>query len=192
MKSFRQHPNLRKYSDKKIDNSIDKLLGLLKEEPLTTRKLKKSFPDLSHDLSPLIRLAMVSGKIIRATANHAKNKQTTYALTSKWQPNLNDNKLNEQDALIQLIEMYISTFGPVTANDISWWLSISKKLTNNILEDLTPKIEQRSYDNIKFYTFKNEALVEDISFENNILFLPYEDHFPKAFIERSWFMNEEI
>ncbi|MGY5854300.1 MAG: winged helix DNA-binding domain-containing protein, partial [Candidatus Thorarchaeota archaeon] len=191
----RKAPPLRKLSDEELDTTIDTVLGVLAEKPLMMKDLKKAFPEYKDVMRWLLLIAAGKGKVIRATASHARNNVTSYARTSDWIKGFKPSPLSEEDALREVIHRYIKRFGPVTVDDIRWWLAITKtKVTNSLngLEEIVAPFESADSE---FYMDKDDldaAASMEKSKEEMVWLLPYEDHFAKAFTERSWYLSEEF
>ncbi len=191
----RTAPPLRKLSDEELDATIDTVLGILAEKPLMMKDLKKVFPEYKDVMRWLLLIAAGKGKVIRATASHARNNVTAYARTSDWIKGFKPSPLSEEDALREVIHRYIKRFGPVTINDIRWWLAITKTKAMNSLNGLEGDVVPFESAHSLFY-MDNDDLEVSASMEKTkdemVWLLPYEDHFAKAFTERSWYLSEEF
>jgi hypothetical protein len=92
---------------------------------------------------------------------------------------------------------YIEQFGPITLDDLSWWLPLTKTrssevLTEHLREQISPvEFEGRCHwmekaDFERFLSFEEES-------EGPIVnLLPYEDHFSKSYTLRHWFLKPEV
>ncbi|MFX0209871.1 MAG: DNA glycosylase AlkZ-like family protein, partial [Candidatus Hodarchaeota archaeon] len=191
---IRRDPNLKDINDQKLETMIDTIQNAVEDKPLKNRELKEAVPELEHILRSLIFLAMAKGKVIRAFASHAKSKQIAYASVSKWIPELKLDLFTHTEALSQLVHRYIKLFGPVSEEDIVWWLDLPKTTIRTLLKELTSVILTYEINGIPHYLeqedFENAKSLEPLP-EPIISFLPYEDHFPKAFINRAWFLGEK-
>ncbi|MGY5875494.1 MAG: winged helix DNA-binding domain-containing protein [Candidatus Thorarchaeota archaeon] len=191
----RKAPPLRKLSDEELDATIDTVLGVLAEKPLMMKDLKKALPECKDVMRWLLLIAAGQGKLIRASASHARNNLTSYALTSDWVKGFKPSTLSEEEALREVIHRYIKRFGPVTIDDIRWWLAISKikvKDSLNGLEEIVVPFERT--DSV-FYMDSDDLSVAaslEKTKEDLVWLLPYEDHFAKAFTERIWYLSEEF
>ncbi|MFW9913073.1 MAG: winged helix DNA-binding domain-containing protein [Candidatus Thorarchaeota archaeon] len=194
-KKMRQHPDIKHLSDSEIDSLMEVVLATLKDGPKTMREIKKSVPQYAKQIRPLFHLAATSGKVVRATASHARSSTTAYALLEKWVKGFRLEDMSENEAVNLMIHRYIDRFGPVSVDDISWWLSITKTRTRNAVEafkddvvevDVRGTNKMMTPDDFEFAT-SLEAPPESV-----IWLLPYEDHLPKSSIERSWYLSEEM
>jgi hypothetical protein len=141
-----------------------------------------------------MRIAMARGLMIRASASHARSNRTSYASLPKWISRHKFKLLPQETALPKLVKSYIQTFGPVTIGDITWWLGLKKSDTKLIIEQLADEITKFELDEIEYYMIPEDleiAISEDSADNSGVWFLPYEDHFPKGFTERSWWIDDK-
>ncbi|MHA2226970.1 MAG: DNA glycosylase AlkZ-like family protein [Candidatus Hodarchaeales archaeon] len=193
-KKTRKIPFLRDVSDDEIDEFATNIRNALQEQSLTMRELKKKLPGLPSYSSWLIKLLMAKGEIIRASAKRAKSNLTAYAPMSKWVPNIDLSEYSEEEAQEHLIKKYIDVFGPVTENDLTWWLSQTKTIIQKHIKKLLPDLVTHKINGTSHYMDSKDnefARTLDPIKKPIINLLPYEDHFPKAFIDRSWFISKE-
>jgi hypothetical protein len=186
-------PPLRGLTIEEIECRITEIVELVEENPLTLREMRKIHPNLSHEASWLVKLAMAKGILIRATAKHAKSNVTSYAQIKKWAAKVDLNQYTTNKAQEIIIERYISIFGPVSVADIAWWLPLSKTLVQDHLNNLHSKILNLSIGKKTYYMTHDDyetAASLDLPKKPVISFLPYEDHFPKAYNDRSFYIPE--
>lgn len=183
---------LKDFTDDQIDQTMKQIVDALDSAPLTIRRLKQELPKLAPNMRGFLLGAMARGEVVRATAKHARSNLTTYAPLSKWM-NVDLNQLSEEEALSLLIKQYVQVFGPVSKADLAWWLGLPQRKAKEKLEEITELVtleinksifymEQSDYETAKSLEHPSESIIN---------FLPYEDHFPKAFIDRSWFISEK-
>ncbi|MFW9888216.1 MAG: winged helix DNA-binding domain-containing protein [Candidatus Thorarchaeota archaeon] len=194
-KKMRQHPDIKQLSDNEIDSLMEVILATLKDGPKTMRQIKMSVPQYAKQIRPLFHLAATSGRVVRAKASHARSSTTAYALLDKWVKGFRLEDMSEEEAVNQMIRRYVDRFGPVSIDDISWWLSITKARAKTAIEAFMDEIVEidmggtnrvMTLDDLEFAT-SLEATPEPV-----IWLLPYEDHLPKSSIERSWYLSEEM
>jgi hypothetical protein len=193
-KKMRQHPDIRQLSDQEIGLLMGAVLETLEDGPKTMREIKKLVPHHAKQIRPLFHLAATSGKVVRATASHARSTATAYALLDNWVKGFRLDEMSEDDALNQVIYRYIARFGPVSVDDISWWLSITKTRAKTAVESFGGDVVTVDVEGASKLMIPSDIEVA-VSLESPaepvIWLLPYEDHLPKAFIERSWYLSEE-
>ncbi|MHA3963830.1 MAG: winged helix DNA-binding domain-containing protein [Candidatus Thorarchaeota archaeon SMTZ1-45] len=182
-------------SDREIEDMLDRVRAALEDGPLLTTELKKLLPEVGENVRSALLMLMARGEVIRAKASHARSSFTSYALLNKWVKGFKLKLIDEQEAITLLIKSHIERFGPASVDDIAWWLRETKTTVKNVLEvlgDTIVKIEVGGSE--KF------ILMEDLEFaasleppsEDLVWFLPYEDHFLKAFINRANFIVEDV
>ncbi|MFW9854493.1 MAG: winged helix DNA-binding domain-containing protein [Candidatus Thorarchaeota archaeon] len=186
-------PPLRDFTEEEIDERIGDVLEKVADGPLTLRELHKLLPQSSQETSWIIKLAMAKGLVIRASANHAKSNRTSYALMKSWVPLVDLYDFTSNEAQEQIIERYVGVFGPVSEADIAWWLPLSKSRLHYHLKNLESAISR--VDMVKKPYYMTQTDYEAASSVDSpkapvINFLPYEDHFPKAYRDRSWYISE--
>jgi hypothetical protein len=194
-KKMRQHPDIKKLTDNEISSLMEVVLATLQDGPKTMREIKKLVPQYAKQIRPLFHLAATSGRVVRATASHARSTTTAYALLEEWIKGFRLEGMSEDDALNQMIHRYIDRFGPVSVDDIAWWLSITKTRAKNAIEaigDGVVMVDVGGTDKLMTPSDLEFAASLETPTEPVIWLLPYEDHLPKASIERSWYLSEEM
>jgi hypothetical protein len=182
-------------SDREIEDMMDKVRGALMNGPLRTAELKKVVPEVGEHVRSAILMLMARGEVVRAKAKHARSNLTSYALLDNWVKGFKLEIIDEQTAITQLIKSHVELFGPVSVDDIAWWLRQTKTTVKAVLQELEEDIIDIKVGDSTTFMFKDDkemAANLTIPNEDLIWFLPYEDHFLKAFIERSAFIEEDI
>jgi len=193
-KRIRQHPDIKGLSDQEIKSLTDSVLTVLENGPKTMREIKKLLPDQAKKIRPLFTLAATSGRVIRATASHARNPTTAYALIEKWVDGFVPTDISEEEALREVIRLYIHRFGPVAIDDISWWIPTTKTKARDEVEQLVDEIVRVEIEGEERHMAADDAETAaslEPPAEPIVWLLPYEDYLPKAFINRDWYMAEE-
>jgi len=138
---------------------------------------------------------MARGEVVRAKAKHARSNLTSYALLDKWVKGYKLEVVEEQFAISQLVKSHIERFGPVSIDDIAWWFKQTKTTVKNAIQELGDNVVSHELDGTeKFLSEKDLEIASslDLPSEEHVWFLPYEDHFLKAFIDRGRFISEDI
>ena len=182
-------------SDKQIETMLNQVRSALEDGPLRTSELKKVVPKVGKHVRSALLMLMAKGEVVRAKAIHARSNLTSYALLEKWIPGFKLGIMEEQKAITQLIRCNIERFGPVSVEDIAWWLRQPKNTVKSVLQQLEVDIA-----NIEVGGSTKFMLEEDMEIAGSLTvptddivwFLPYEDHFLKAFIDRTAFIEEAI
>ena len=193
-RSMRLAPPIKDLSEKELEERIGEIVGVLKEKSLSINDLKKKLPHSSKQMRWLLLVANGRGLVIRTRGSHAKSNRLDYDLVSRWVKGFKLLEITEEEARTQLVMKYVEHFGPVTLDDFSWWMPCKKtegkKLVANLGEELsTIKIQGKQH--LMSLSDLEEAASLAAPSEPLVSFLPYEDHFPKAFTIRTWYLTEE-
>jgi hypothetical protein len=182
-------------TDREIENMLEQVSSALQDGPLRTSELKKNVPDVGENVRSALIMLMSRGKVVRAKAKHARSNLTSYALLDKWVEGIEFEMIDEQDAISQLIMQHIDLFGPVSVEDTAWWFKKTKTTVKNAIKDFGDNVVSVEADGKDLYM---SAIDVDIassmepSTERPVWFLPYEDHFLKAFIDRGRFISDDV
>lgn len=182
-------------SDSEIKDMMNQVKAALEEKPLRTSELKKLVPEVGENVRSALLMLMAKGEVVRAKASHARSNLTSYALLEKWVEGFSLEPIDEQEAITDLIKCHIDRFGPASVDDVAWWLRVTKTTVKNALEELDNELVTLNMEGADKFMLKQDLEIgSDISIptEDLVWFLPYEDHFLKAFIDRSAFISEEI
>lgn len=182
-------------SDKEIEHLLDRVRSTLEDGPLQMSELKRAAPDVEKHMRSALVMLMARGEVVRAKASHARNNLTSYALMEKWVDGFRMNKLNEEEAIDELIKRHIELFGPVSIDDIAWWLRVAKTIVKNSIDKLSESVMNIGLQKQDRYMMQSDyEMATSLEEPDNdmVWFLPYEDHFLKAFIDRTSFIRDDI
>ncbi len=166
------------------------------QRSLTVTQIKKHLSaDLNGELRQLIFSYLeFTGTLVRTGQRYLIDPVNQYGLAEEWIPRLCLIKYEPELALAEIMNKYIRLFGPVSLEDLCWWFPLSKALARKILDLIKNEIiaeeaneneyfwEKSDYD--QFLAFEPPPATVPI-----INFLPYEDHFPKAYKIRDWYIS---
>ncbi|MGY5872828.1 MAG: winged helix DNA-binding domain-containing protein [Candidatus Thorarchaeota archaeon] len=182
-------------SDEAIESMLTNVKDALRNGPLRTSDLKSVVPIVAEHIRSALLLLMARGEVVRAKAKHARSNLTSYALLDQWVDDFALKIVDEQEAITNLIKHHIERFGPVSVDDIAWWLRQTKtnvkKAISNLGEDVVSVNVGERACYMRDSDFDIASSLEEPK-DDYIWFLPYEDHFIKAFIDRSRFFDESI
>jgi len=128
-------------SENEYREASKRIMELLKGQGgKTTKSIKEELgPNLN--ISPIVNLMCDQGLLIRGTPEKGwKSNLHTYHLLNEYFPDVRLDEVSEADARGRVVEEYISSFGPVTETDISWWTGFSKSQVRQIINDLKDKV----------------------------------------------------
>lgn len=178
----------------------DDLIELLrKESPLSTSQIKKALSSKwSGDwIKSSLHLLEFEGIIARIGQRYITDRTIKYGLFEDYIPELKGVAFDTEKALEELFRKYIQQFGPITVDDFSWWLPLTKTETKSIIDSMKDEIEEFEF-NSKQYLMLKDDYKSLMNFDESkidlpvVNLLPYEDHFPKAYTIRNWHLSDEI
>jgi hypothetical protein len=118
------------------------ILELLRGKSLSVSEIKKALGN-NTKISPVINLMCDLGLLIRSTPKAGwKSNLHTYQPMDDYFPGLDLFSIKEDVARRKLVKHYITTFGPVTIGDISWWTGFKKTEIKRILKELNKDISE--------------------------------------------------
>ena len=97
--------------------------------------------------------------------------------------------MDRRDALKKLAGQYIAAYGPVSADDIAWWLGILTKEATTVIDAKT--IERVAIEGVTgdFFMATGEV-IKDIKPPANVVMLPVDDPYVKAYARRERIVPE--
>ena len=127
---------------------------------------------------------------------HWKDRRNKYTLFKDYFPYLVLTKLKEKEAIQILVEKYIKTYGPVSENDISWWMGLTKTKIRDALESTNHRFEKVKISKLNkiFLMFKEDIdQLNDypISGKRTLNLLPRLDPYPMGFKDRNRYIDEK-
>ncbi|MDF1539834.1 MAG: winged helix DNA-binding domain-containing protein, partial [Candidatus Thorarchaeota archaeon] len=194
-RSMRPAPPIKGLSDAELEERIDEIIGVLSDGPASMNDLKKKLPHIGDQMRWILLMANGRGLVIRTRSTHARNNRLDYDLLSRWIDGASIPKMEEEQARRELTLRYISTFGPVSLDDFSWWLPAKKTEAKKLFGNLTEDINMVEADGKPCYMTKDDLEISsslEPPSEPIVFFLPYEDHFPKAYKDRQWYLSEDM
>ena len=137
----------------KLEPVHGQILGIFDEVgPLTAQELSEHVPELKNrvqtrygdmSLGQWSLRQMCQSTIlvpVKPKGDWTSNLHT-YASFQKWLPSIDSGALSEREAKEKVICHYLSGFGPTTADDIAWWIGITKTEVTQILEEMGDNVE---------------------------------------------------
>ena len=181
-----------------FEKRIDRLLE--GRRVLSMSEIKKELAselDVASEVFPYwLRYLEFIGMLCRGTQKHIADRSVKYALLRELFPQIRTS-IAPEEAFDSLMERYIGLFGPVALEDLCWWFPVTKTMARESLGRMGEKIVSFSHDGREcFMEAGDYELYKDYkppaSTKNPaVAFLPYEDHFPKAYFLRDWFLSPE-
>ncbi len=104
--------------------------------------------------------------------------------------------IDRLEAKRKLVELYVKRYGPVTVDDIAWWMDESRLLVSRLLGSLTYKLTRihvsGEADEFIVHTDDIDNLRWSREEVSGVHFLPYEDPYIKGLKLRRRIMDERV
>jgi len=124
------------FSPRDYDRVSRKILDILRGRGLSTKEIRGKLRT-TRNIAPLVNLMCDRGLLIRGLSKQGwKSILHTYFRFVDYYPDLNLMDIEEEEAREIVIKQYISSFGPVTEEDITWWTGFPIKQVRKILGKL--------------------------------------------------------
>jgi hypothetical protein len=171
---------------------------LEKHDTLTTSQIKEKLAGKFDGdyIRATITMMEFECNIARVGQRYITDKTIQWGLFSKHYPKIISEVIEKEKALELLFLNYVKQFGPVCLDDFCWWLPMKKTPAKEILEKCKDKLIEFDFLENTYFMEKSDHK-KFSSFESKIdspviNFLPYEDHFPKAYKIRDWYITSEV
>lgn len=123
-------------AEREYEEVSKSILKLLQNRGMNTSEIKKEL-NTEANLFPIINYMCDLGILVRGLSKGGwKSNTHTYYRMDKYLPDINLSEYSQDEARRIIVSQYLSSFGPVTLNDISWWTGFSKTETKKILDSL--------------------------------------------------------
>jgi len=122
------------------ERTAKQIMKVLSGKTMDTGEIKRSLKT-ERNVSPIVNLMCDQGLLIRGKpAKSWKSNIHSYHLLNDYFPSLALNGIDEATAKELLARNYIAAFGPVTENDVAWWLGFPRGEVGRILNHLEDRI----------------------------------------------------
>jgi len=175
-----------------VSKSILKLLG---NRGMTTSEIKKEL-NTEVNLFPIINIMCDLGILVRGVSKAGwKSNSHTYYRIDEYFPDINLSEYSQEEARKRLVFQYISSFGPVTLTDISWWAGFPKGEVRKIVDSLSG-IDYVNISDLGENIISSEDLnkIKIVSENNNcnINLLPNLDPYIMGYKERERYLDRKF
>ncbi|MBM4401088.1 MAG: winged helix DNA-binding domain-containing protein, partial [Crenarchaeota archaeon] len=181
-------------SREEYESIARQILKVLKGKAMDTSEIKQSLKT-ERNISPIVNLMCDQGLLIRGKpAKSWKSNIHSYHLFEDYFPSLNLNAIDEATAKELLIRNYISSFGPVTANDVAWWSGFLKGEVKQILKRLEDQITQLEVSGLdkSFLMFDSDICsLEASRSRDTVNLLPSLDPYLMGYKDRERYLDSE-
>ena len=170
------------------------ILELLGSNGLNASEIKKELHS-EINLSPIINYMCDLGILVRGLSKGGwKSNAHTYFRMDKYLPDINLSEYSQDEARKIVVSQYLSSFGPVTLTDITWWTGFPKMEIKKILDDLSG-IEYVNISGLGEHIISKNDMnqLKNIKENNNpqINLLPALDPYIMGYKERDRYLDKE-
>ncbi len=151
------------------NKSVLKLKEITKDKALKLNEIKDIIGLTSKQISAIVKVAAYMGTVIRVPSDNAWSNRWLYKSSPSKFEQVNKDK---KELEVEIAQIYVENYGPVTVKDLSWWLGISKKRAFILMEKINAvKVDE---ENWMTKEKKDEFLKYDLKVEEDkaIRFLP--------------------
>lgn len=166
---------------------------------LTSREIKTKIqnPIPEEWFIMLMRFWEFNRDLGRASLRYLLDNSIQYSLMHELLPEISSQNSEPWPAVESIFLNYLRHFGPVSLEDICWWFPLKKTAARQMLDRLSSHWVEVKRNQVTCYMEKNDFLnYSEFKFDEPatpvVHFLPYEDHFPKAYLLRDWFLNDSV
>jgi hypothetical protein len=179
----------------KYDEITQAILDIVKGSGKTTKEIKA---ELRRDLnvSPIVNLMCDQDLLIRSKPKSGwKSNLHTYYLFNEYFPDLDLSEIEDLHAKEQMIRQYITSYGPVSAKDISWWTGFSmgeiKRIIDVLKNDLISVEIAGISKSLMLLSSDSESLNSiEVSTKPQVHLLPALDPYLMGFKDRQRFLDD--
>jgi hypothetical protein len=148
-KASRMYMEARGVTPREYEEISKVILEWLTTEEMTASAIRKKLAT-SLDISSVLYHMCDRGLLIRGRPEGGwKSKNQRYASFHNYFPDIDLQGFDEDDALAALVEHYLAAYGPVTEEDIVWWMGLGKMRVQQALRGLQEKILHRPIQDLE-------------------------------------------
>ena len=183
---------------------------LTRQGPCTAREIGQAVPELQakiqHNVgksyegefsigSRLISSMCALGMLVRTRPGGTwRSNLYEYAALADWLPDVDLDSVPPKQARVQLVQRYLSAFGPATLDDVVWWTGLTKGETKKTLQSLEPMIERTSIEGLDGeYLILTDDIPrpQGLPDAHPVFFLPTLDPYIMGYHDRRRFLSPE-
>lgn len=185
LKGGKTLPEIKKAMPRKTVRSVE----------LKTGKTKVKMSNVNVILNALMSRGTVISE--KAPGTLQITKANRYTLLKEVYPKLNLDSVEKEKARTTLVRQYIRAFGPVTQEDIAWWMGFNKAAIKETLAMM-----ENDLLHIELNTLADEYLMLKHDFRqflkfkppenHSLILLPFEDPYTKGYRLRDRLVDKEL
>jgi hypothetical protein len=181
-------------SGKQYQNTSKEILKMLEKKGMTTKEVKKTLKS-DLNISAILNLMCDQGLIIRGMPKGGwRSNIHTYYPFKTYFPGIDLKSVEHSKAKRRVVEKYISSFGPVSVNDISWWTGFPKRDVKRIIDSLEKKLVHVEIEGLEKESILLSSDLELIGTNkeiNLVNFLPSLDPYIMGYKDRERYLDKE-
>jgi len=181
-------------TQEEYERTARQILKVLKGKAMDASEIKQSLKT-ERNISPIVNLMCDQGLLIRGKpAKSWKSNIHSYHLFEDYFPSLDLNAIDEATAKELLLRNYTSSFGPVTEDDVVWWIGFLKGEVEQILKNLEDQITQLEVSGLdkSFLMFDSDIRSLDASrSRDTVNLLPSLDPYLMGYKDRERYLDSE-
>ncbi len=192
----RRYAEFRGVSPEKYKVISKSVLALLKGREMSVFEVKKALKS-QVDVASLLSLMCDQGLLVRGRRERGwKDKNHKYALFREYYPDVDLAQMDETEARTLLLQYYLRSFGPVTENDIAWWMGLTKAAVRKALGDIEEQTVRVGINDIEgdFIMLRSDwDIMKDVGpFEKpEVNLLPFLDPYLMGYRQRERYLELE-
>lgn len=124
----RRYAEFRGISIRTYEEVSKSILDLLQGREMTASEIKKAL-DTQLNVSAILYLMCDQGLLVRSSPRR-------YSVFHEYFPTVDLIEMDEMESRTLLVQQYLSSFGPVTENDVAWWTGLSKTKVREALSNI--------------------------------------------------------
>lgn len=127
-------------SQREYDETAKAICETLGDKGLSSKEVKQKLGS-NINISAILNLMCDQGLLIRGAPKGSwKSNIHTYYRFEVFFPDIDLDSIDEEKARERLVTQYLTSFGPATVTDVSWWTGWTKTETKRILEILQDQV----------------------------------------------------
>ena len=128
-------------TEQQYREASERIVELLKgKNGMSVKRIREAL-ETSLNVSPVVNLMCDQGLLVRGAPEKGwRSNLHTYCLFSECFPDVKLDEIGEAEARKAVVQWYLSSFGPVTENDVAWWTSFPKRQVRRILSDMEGEV----------------------------------------------------
>ncbi len=165
----------------------------LADQPRTVRELRRALAiPTSMDLPGVVSRLCDLGRLVGGAP--PRSWTSSIRRYHRWQdvvPGVDLHRWNEDDAVGELVLRYVSSYGPVTLNDLSWWSGLTKGRCHEALEALDERVEGVTVDGWPGPLYRERRRDDDGELGSAVKALPLLDPYVQGYRDRGRFLRAD-